>query len=59
MRMVCVPAETTADEVSAEMLAQAARSHEFEAEAISSKFHIGEIRASSQRKNRIGSGSAR
>ena len=37
-RIVCVPADRAADEVSAAMLAQAARSHGFQAEAISSRF---------------------
>ena len=46
LRIVCVPAESAADEVSAAMLAQAARAHQFHAEAISSKFHLGEIRSS-------------
>ncbi len=45
LRVVCVPADSAADEVSAAMLAQAARAHQFQAEAISSKFLLGEIRS--------------
>ena len=44
LRIVAIPAETLADEIAAAMLAQAARSHHFEAEAISSRLHLDEIR---------------
>ena len=45
LQIISIPAETIADEIAAAMLAQAARSHGFEAEAISSRLHLDEIRA--------------
>ncbi len=42
-RVVCVPAETLADEISARLLANLLRQHHFEADAASSKLLVSEV----------------